>query len=119
MDHVCMEVLATFFCSLVPSPQSPHGEGSVVSFPDPALKEGKVLVHIECFLGHTGCSMSCNWTHRFGMATHQPLRAVYSQRRLEGIKTHVLVLISPNFADSVKFHVQAEIATSTEIAFLI
>ena len=31
---------------------------SVVLFPDPALKEGKGLVYIECILGRTGCSMS-------------------------------------------------------------
>ena len=34
---------------------------SLVSFPDPTLKEGKGLVYIECFLGCTGCSISCDW----------------------------------------------------------
>ena len=33
----------------------------LVSFPDPALKEGRGLVYIERFLGRTGCSMSCDW----------------------------------------------------------
>ena len=38
-----------------------HNGGLLVSFPDPALKEGKGLVHIERFLGCTGCSISCDW----------------------------------------------------------
>ena len=29
--------------------------------PRPCLKEGKGLVHIEHFLGRTGCSISCDW----------------------------------------------------------
>ena len=33
----------------------------LVSFSDPALKEGKSLAHIERFLGCTGCSISCDW----------------------------------------------------------
>ena len=34
---------------------------TIVSFLDPALKEGKGLVYIERFLGRTGCSISYDW----------------------------------------------------------
>ena len=58
------------------------GDYFVVSSPDPALKEGKGLVHIKCFLGRVDAAYHVIGmiTHRFGMATHQPLShaALYS-----------------------------------------
>ena len=56
----------------------------VVSFPDPALKEGKGLVHIERFLGHTGFSISCDWhdnaSFSHGNASTVLMHAVYGYR---------------------------------------
>ena len=68
----------------------------LVSFPHPTLKEGKGLVYIEQFLGHAGCSMSCDWHDNapfwYGNVSTAPTRVQLTAI----VRCHMIITCKPH-----------------------
>ena len=71
----------------------------IVSFPDPALKEGKGLVYIEQFPGPPNAAghVIGMTTHHFGMVMHQLLSRACSIRPTKAIaRCHMIITSIPH-----------------------